>query len=54
MGIPWEYLPKEKLIRSRGVGVGSGMAYWRRLRDWYQAGVWRSAGCALISLRFLG
>ena len=21
-GIPWEYLPKEKLIRSRGVGAG--------------------------------
>ena len=33
-GIPWEYLPAE-------MGWGSGMTCWRRLRDWYQAGVWR-------------
>ena len=33
-GIPWEYLPAE-------MGCGSGMTCWRRLRDWYQAGVWR-------------
>src|SRR6266436_3969130 len=33
-GIPWEYLPLE-------MGCGSGMTCWRRLRDWYQAGVWR-------------
>jgi transposase len=33
-GIPWEYLPAE-------LGCGSGMTCWRRLRDWYQAGVWR-------------
>ena len=33
-GIPWEYLPAE-------MGCGSGMPCWRRLRDWYQAGVWR-------------
>src|SRR5438094_1008868 len=23
------------------MGCGSGMTCWRRLRDWYQAGVWR-------------
>jgi transposase len=33
-GIPWEYSPAE-------MGCGSGMTCWRRLRDWYQAGVWR-------------
>ena len=33
-GIPWEYLPAE-------MGCGSGISCWRRLRDWYQAGVWR-------------
>ena len=33
-GIPWEYLPAE-------MGCRSGMTCWRRLRDWYQAGVWR-------------
>jgi transposase len=33
-GIPWEYLPAER-------EYGSGMTCWRRLRDWYQAGVWR-------------
>lgn len=32
-GIPWEYLPQE-------MGCGSGMTCWRRLRDWYEAGVW--------------
>lgn len=32
-GIPWEYLPQE-------LGCGSGMTYWRRLRDWQAAGVW--------------
>ena len=31
-GIPWEYLPVE-------MGGGSGMTCWRRLRDWYQAGL---------------
>ena len=35
-GIPWEYLPAE-------MGCGSGMTCWRRLRDWYQTGVWRRA-----------
>src|SRR5207253_4113385 len=33
-GIPWEYLPAE-------MGCGSGMTCRRRLRDLYQAGVWR-------------
>jgi transposase len=32
-GIPWELLPQE-------MGCGSGMTCWRRLRDWYAAGVW--------------
>jgi transposase len=32
-GIPWEWLPQE-------MGCGSGMTWWRRLRDWQQAGVW--------------
>ena len=32
-GVPWEYLPQE-------LGCGSGMTYWRRLRDWQKAGVW--------------
>ena len=32
-GIPWELLPAE-------MGCGSGMACWRRLRDWQAAGVW--------------
>ena len=34
-GIPWEMLPKE-------MGCGSGMTCWRRLRDWKQAGVWKT------------
>lgn len=33
-GIPWEYLPAE-------MGCGCGMTCWRRLRDWYLAGVWQ-------------
>jgi transposase len=32
-GIQWEELPQEVF------GV-SGMTCWRRLRDWYEAGVW--------------
>lgn len=32
-GIPWRTLPQE-------VGCGSGVACWRRLRDWQEAGVW--------------
>ena len=32
-GIPWEMLPQE-------MGCGSGMTCWRRLKDWYEAGVW--------------
>jgi transposase len=31
-GIPWEYLPQE-------MGCGSGMTYWRRLREWQEAAV---------------
>lgn len=33
-GIPWEYSPRE-------LGCGSGMTYWRRLREWMLAGVWQ-------------
>jgi transposase len=33
-GIPWEMLPQE-------LGCGSGMTYWRRLRDWQEAGIWQ-------------
>jgi transposase len=33
-GIPWGMLP-------RGLGFGSGVTCWRRLRDWQKAGVWR-------------
>jgi transposase len=40
-GIPWEYLPAE-------MGCGSGMTCWRRLRDWYQAGVWRQLHQVLL------
>ena len=32
-GTPWECLPQ-------GLGFGSGMTCWRRLRDWQRAGVW--------------
>ena len=32
-GIPWGMLPK-------GLGFGSGVTCWRRLRDWQKAGVW--------------
>ena len=34
-GIPWEMLPQ-------GMGCGSGMTCWRRLRDWQEAGVWQN------------
>lgn len=34
-GIQWEELPREAF------GV-SGMTCWRRLRDWYEAGVWEA------------
>lgn len=33
--IPWEMLPQE-------MGCGSGMTWWRRLRDWQDAGVWEA------------
>jgi len=33
-GIRWEFLPRE-------LGVGSGMTYRRRLREWNDAGVWQ-------------
>jgi transposase len=33
-GVRWEWLPGE-------LGFGCGMTYWRRLRDWNNAGVWQ-------------
>ena len=33
-GIPWKFMPQ-------GLGLGSGMTCWRRLRDWNDAGVWQ-------------
>src|SRR5215207_9692428 len=32
-GIPWGMLPA-------GMGCGSGVTCWRRLREWHEAGVW--------------
>jgi transposase len=40
-GIPWEML-------SKGLGCGSGMTCWRRLRDWQQAGIWDLIHFALL------
>jgi transposase len=43
--IPWELLPQE-------MGCGCGMTCWRRLRDWYRAGVWQKLhGLLLNQLR---
>ena len=41
-GIPWEMLPQE-------MGCGSGMTYWRRLRDWHHAGVWHQLHTLLLA-----
>ena len=41
-GIPWEYVPQE-------MGCGSGMTCWRRLRDWHQAGVWKTIHHILLN-----
>ena len=40
-GIPWEMLPQ-------GLGCGSGMTCWRRLRDWQEAGIWDLIHFALL------
>ena len=40
-GIPWRMLPKEEF------GC-SGVACWRRLRDWQRAGVWHALRLALL------
>ncbi len=40
-GIPWGMLPK-------GLGFGSGVTCWRRLRDWQKAGVWHRLHHALL------
>lgn len=39
---PWEDLPA-------AMGCGSGMPCWRRLRDGYQAGVWRRLHPVLLA-----
>ena len=41
-GTPWEHLPQE-------LGFGSGMACWRRLRDWQSAGIWHRLHMALLA-----
>ena len=41
-GIPWEDLPAE-------MGCGCGMTCWRRLRDWYQAGLWHQLHQVLLA-----
>jgi transposase len=41
-GIPWEDLPQE-------MHCGSGMTCWRRLRDWYQAGIWSKVHQVLLN-----
>jgi len=33
-GIAWQRLPRE-------LGFGSGMTWWRRLREWHEAGDWQ-------------
>jgi transposase len=40
-GTPWEYLPRE-------MGCGSGMTCWRRLRDWHNAGIWKTIWHTLL------
>lgn len=40
-GLPWEMLPA-------GMGCGSGMSCWRRLRDWQAAGVWAALHRVLL------
>ena len=41
-GIPGEFLPQ-------GLGFGSGMTCWRRLRDWNEAGVWQRPHESLLA-----
>ena len=41
-GIPWERLPQE-------MGCGSGMTFWRRLRDWQKAGIWETIHLVLLN-----
>ena len=40
-GIPWEMLPQE-------MGCGCGMTCWRRLEEWYEAGVWEQLRKTLL------
>src|SRR5215210_3813299 len=41
-GIAWEDLPWE-------MGCGCGMACWKRLHDWHEAGVWQQLHQLLLS-----
>jgi transposase len=41
-GIAWEDLPQE-------MGCGCGMTCWRRLRDWHEAGVWKTLHETLLA-----
>ena len=41
-GVPWEMLPQE-------MGGGSGMTWWRRLRDWHHTGVWQRLHAMLLA-----
>jgi transposase len=40
-GIPWEDLPQ-------ALGYASGMTFWRRLRDWNDAGLWEQLHHAML------
>jgi len=40
-GIPWEMLPQE-------MGCGSGMSWWRRMRDWQERGIWQLLHFSLL------
>jgi transposase len=40
--LPWRLLP------ARGLGAGSLVTCWRRLRDWQAAGVWQQLHAALL------
>lgn len=41
-GIAWEDLPQ-------GLGFGSGMTCWRRLREWQASGVWHELHLRLLA-----
>ena len=41
-GVPWRLLP------GRGLGCGSPVTCWRRLRDWQRVGVWQQLHHLLV------